>query len=517
MKTAYWIIGFFCLFSSNRARFSSDAKHNKPNVLFISVDDLNDWINTDSWIGRTGIKTPNFNRLASMSMSFLNCQVPSPACAPSRTAIMTGVHPVKSGITGWRHPEWRKVPALQKVETLEQFFKARGYTTLGSGKIYHTQAPPRHVGNQSESQGWNYYFPSIPIPVPFQIRAPQENIAVHNITDIPQPDYFSWGPIPVEDEYMADHQIVEWANHELARIHETPFFLAVGLTKPHDPWEVPQKYFDLYPLDSIRDVSIKKDDLIDAWNHGRRPLEKFISENKQTKKVIQAYMANISFADAMLGRLLDGLEKSRYKENTIIVLWSDHGMHMGEKENWEKFTLWERSLRAPLFIRVPGVTKPASATKMAVGTLDIYPTLAELIGEKIPSHCDGESLVPLLLGKKKEHKPVLSAYELKDSSNAKPYDGYSLRTTQYRYIYYPSSGLEELYDHLQDPDEWENIAYQSDRAPLVRNMRNLLSIQVPNLTWNNTIPSGYQLLENGSVRKLNYIPIHLLKHPKWWL
>lgn len=149
---------------------------------------------------------------------------------------------------------------------------------------------------------------------------------------------------------MADYQIVDWANYELSQKHDKPLFLAVGLTKPHDPWEVPQKYFDLYPLDSIQDVVMKKDDLADAWIHGRRPLDKFIVDNKQTKKVIQAYMATISFTDAMLGRLLDGFEKSSYKDNTIIVLWSDHGMHMGEKENWEKFTLWERSLRAPLFL-----------------------------------------------------------------------------------------------------------------------------------------------------------------------
>ena len=318
MKNACWLIFFLCLVIPGKAQLSSNAKSKKPNVLFISIDDLNDWINTFSWKGRQGMKTPNFDRLAKMSMSFTNCQVPSPACAPSRAAIMTGVHPVVSGITGWRHPEWRKVPALQKVETIEQFFKARGYTTLGGGKIYHTQAPPRHIGNQSEAHGWDYYFPSLQIPVPFQVRAPKESIEIKNRTEIPQPDYFSWGAIPLGDEYMADYHIVEWANHELSRSHDKPFFLAVGLTKPHDPWEVPQKYFDLYPLDSIRDIDIKKDDLNDAWVHGRRPLDKFINDNKQTKKVIQSYMANISFADAMLGRLLDCFEKSRYKNLSLI-------------------------------------------------------------------------------------------------------------------------------------------------------------------------------------------------------
>jgi len=155
MKNISWIFFFAWIVIPSHARVSSNPNFKKPNVLFISIDDLNDWINAGSWIGRVGMKTPNFHRLAKMSMSFTNCQVPSPACAPSRTAIMTGVHPVVSGITGWRHPDWRKVPALQKVETIEQFFKTKGYITLGSGKIYHTQAPPRHIGNQSEAHGWN--------------------------------------------------------------------------------------------------------------------------------------------------------------------------------------------------------------------------------------------------------------------------------------------------------------------------------------------------------------------------
>jgi len=316
---------------------------------------------------------------------------------------------------------------------------------------------------------------------------------------------------------MADYQIVEWANHELLRSHDKPFFMAVGLTKPHDPWEVPQKYFDLYPLDSIRDIEIKKDDLKDAWVHGRRPLDKFINDNNQTKKVIQSYMANISFVDAMLGRLLDGFEKSKYRNNTIIVLWSDHGMHLGEKENWEKFTLWERSLRAPLFILAPGVTKPGSSSNVPVGTIDLFPTLAELVGEKRPSYCTGESLVPLLKNKSSIHKPVLSAYELKDSINGKPYDAYTIRTQKYRYIYYPPGGLEELYDHDEDENEWNNIAYKPGNKKVLMQQRELLLQQVPNLSWGPSVPGGYKLLEDGSIQKLDFIPLEFLKQVRWWL
>ena len=316
---------------------------------------------------------------------------------------------------------------------------------------------------------------------------------------------------------MADYQIVDWANYELSQKHDKPLFLAVGLTKPHDPWEVPQKYFDLYPLDSIQDVEMKKDDLADAWIHGRRPLDKFIVDNKQTKKVIQAYMATISFTDAMLGRLLDGFEKSSYKDNTIIVLWSDHGMHMGEKENWEKFTLWERSLRVPLFFMAPGITKAGSSTNVPVSAIDIFPTLAELIGEKPPTYNDGESLVPMLKNKSFNHESVLSTYEIKDSTNDKAYDAYTIRTKRYRYIYYPPSGLEELYDHQVDDNEWDNIAYKASNHQLIIELRTQLLLQVPNLTWSTNVPKGYKLLENGTIQKLNYIPLEGLKNGKWGL
>lgn len=228
---------------------------------------------------------------------------------------------------------------------------------------------------------------------------------------------------------MADYQIVDWANYQLAQRYDKPLFLAVGLTKPHDPWEVPQKYVDLYPLESVPDIKIKENDLEDA-----------------------------SFTDAILGRLLDAFEKSAYKNNTIIVLWSDQEMHMGEKENGEKFTLWERSTKTPFFGMAPGITKGGLSTNKPVGIIDLYPTLAELIGEKAPSHIDGESLVPMLKGENFSHKGVVTGYELKEAANAPGGDGYTIRTDRYRYIYYPFINLEELYDHEVDDHEWVNVA-----------------------------------------------------------
>ena len=491
-------------------------KAKKPNIIFIAIDDLNDWINPIELGGMPGLKTPNFDRLRKMSMSFTNAHIPSPACAPSRVAIMTGVSPGRSGITGWKNPDWRAVPALSSLLTMEQFFKDKGYQTLAGGKIYHTLAPPRAVVNQSEAKGWDYYYPSLTVPIPFQVRAPESIISPKNFKGV-QPEYFTWGPINLGDEYMADYHIAEWAKHELSQKRDKPLFLAVGLTKPHDPWEVPQKYFDMYPLQSVPDLEIKEDDLEDAFIHGRRPLHRFITDNNQVKKVVQAYMATISFTDAMLGKLLDDLEATGYLNNSILMVWSDHGMHMGEKENWEKFTLWERSTRAPMFIMAPGVTKPGSSTNVPVSMMDMFPTLAELTGEKIPEYCDGESLVPMLKNKSFVHEPAFTAYLMNEEGGTNSGDGYTIRTNRYRYIYYPFINLEELYDHDIDKNEWDNIAYRPASKNIIKEHRKLLLDQVPDLKWKNEDPKGYLITKDGNVRKKDYIKIADLKNMKWGL
>jgi arylsulfatase A-like enzyme len=207
-------VTFVILIYSSVTQAQPQVKGTKPNIIFLAIDDLNDWINPAGLGGVPGLKTPNFDRLRKMSMSFTNAHIPSPACAPSRVSIMTGVSPARSGVTGWKHPEWRKVPALSTLLTMEQFFKEKGYKTLAGGKIYHTLSPPRSTINQSEAKGWDFYYPGLRIPVPFQVRAPEEIISPKNFKGI-QPEYFTWGPMKFDDDYMADFQITEWANHEL--------------------------------------------------------------------------------------------------------------------------------------------------------------------------------------------------------------------------------------------------------------------------------------------------------------
>ncbi|MDH5603233.1 MAG: sulfatase-like hydrolase/transferase, partial [Cyclobacteriaceae bacterium] len=309
--------------------------------------------------------------------------------------------------------------------------------------------------------------------------------------------------IPAPDEKMADYHVIDWAKYQLGLNHEKPFFLAAGVWKPHDPWEVPQKYFDMYPLENIKLPKYKDDDLEDAFDHGRRWIHQWVVENNQWKKVVQSYAASITFADAMLGRLLDAFDNSAYSKNTILVLWSDHGMHMGEKENIEKFTLWERSTRVPLIISAPGLTRAGSRCDQPVSLMDIYPTLADLAGFEQPAHLDGQSLLPQIKNQDTETKPVITSYQF--SWTQKPVTGHAVRSYQYRYIYYPDINLEELYDHKMDPDEWYNCAYKKENKKIIKAHRKILSQMIPTLTWKEETPDGYTIDKDGNVHKTDYI------------
>lgn len=476
----------------------------KPNILFIAVDDMNDWVGP---LGGLDIaKTPGLDRLAAEGVTFTNAHCASPACASSRLANMTGVQPSKSGVmknVWYDGPQWRKIPLLSKIETVEQFFRNRGYETLAGGKIYHSLAPPWLTSNHADPDGWDFYYPSISVPMAHQISAPEEVINPEHFTGW-RHRWFTWGPIQAKDEKMIDHQLVDWVEYELNRPREHPVYLACGIFRPHMPWEVPQKYFDLYPSEEIPDLVIQSDDLNDAFLHNRRNWHKFVLENKQWKQVIQAYLASVSFADAQIMRLLDALEASGKADNTIVVLWSDHGMHIGEKENWEKFTLWEESTRVPFLLKVPGISNPGTSISEPVSLLDIYPTLVELTGFDVPVHCDGQSVVPLMKdpGAKRRHC-ALTSFEFPGGEI-----GHSLRGVQYRYIFYEDSSFEELYDHKKDPHEHANIAYDPRYTGIVESMRDELVLRTErfNLADIRKDPIGYRI-ENGRIKAESYIPL----------
>ena len=499
---------FSCLATKN------EKKSEQPNILFVAVDDMNDWIGPLGGLSAT--KTPNLDRFAKQGITFTNAHCATPACCPSRLAIMTGVQPSKSDVMKnyfYDGPEWRKIPVLKNIETIEQFFKNRGYETLAGGKIYHTVTPAWSTLSHADPETWDFYFPSVYIPLPYQIRADDSVIFPKEFRG-KRSEWFTWGPINIPDEKMADYQVVDWARYELGRKHEKPFYLACGLFRPHMPWEVPQKYFDMHPLEDIPDLVVQKNDLEDAADHGRRSWHKFVLENKQWKKVIQAYLASISFADAQLGRLMEGLENSEYADNTIVVFWSDHGMHMGEKENWEKFTLWEESTRVPLLFKIPGNKQKGLKCDEPASFLDIYPTLVELAGYKAPKHCDGVSLVPQLKDVTiPTNRSALTSYCF-SSETTNLGVGHSLRDKRYRYIYYEGISLEELYDHQVDPNEFNNLAYKDDYKNIISAFRKELVSRVDrDLVLPDKIekaPKGYTI-RDGKIHYDGFIPMEELK------
>jgi arylsulfatase A-like enzyme len=416
----------------------SSAAGSKPNVLFIAIDDLNDWVGCLG--GHPDVKTPNIDRLAARGVLFRRAYCAAPVCNPSRAALMTGFRPSTSGVYENQQP-MRLSPVIKDAVTMPQHFMANGYRVAGGGKIFH--------GGYPDPQSWHDYFPSQERNAPPNPRP--EVVPAHGL---PGKAQFDWGPMNVPDSEMGDMKTVAWASKELTKQHDKPFFLACGISKPHLPWYVPQKYFDMYPLEKITLPIAKEDDLEDVPPEGKRLAlrsgdHKFVTEHGIWKKGVQGYLASISFADACIGKLLDALETSAYAANTIVVLWSDHGWHLGEKLHWRKFALWEEATRNVFIVNAPGVTKSGTRCERTVSAMDIYPTMIDLCGLTSKPGLEGFSLMPLLKNPsaKWEH-PALTTYER---------GNHSVRNERWRYIRY-HDGTEELYDHDKDQMEWTNLA-----------------------------------------------------------
>ena len=442
MKTRFFLACF--LFT-----FPLMASAGKMNVLFISVDDLNDWISCMG--GHPQADTPNIDRLAKQGMLFTNAHAAAALCNPSRTAIMTGLHPVHTGVYSNYvnpHRHWREF--VGDVVTLPQHFKANGYHAIGSGKIYH--------GTYPDPPSWDAFVPSLN-----QQRFPESYPLRQNKNGLDR-RAFDWGSVPIEDQDMADSKSVDFVIEQLSKSHDTPLFLACGIYRPHLPWYVPQSYFDRFPLEDIQLPKVMEQDLADVPPAGIVLADpdgdhRAVTQGGQWKAAVQGYLASVAFADAQVGRVLDALEKSPMRDNTIIILWSDHGWQLGEKQAWRKFDLWERATKAPLIIVAPGVTQADSRSDKAVGLIDIYPTLVDLCGLPKKEGLFGRSLVPLLKDPATtwDH-PVLTAR----------FEGnYAVRSNRYRYIRYKDGG-EELYDHQYDPHEWFNIAGCPESQPVIR-------------------------------------------------
>ncbi len=434
-------------FAMMAAPLSSRAADEKPNVLFIAVDDLNDWIGVLG--GHSQTLTPNLDRLAKSGVLFTNANCAAPACNPSRAALMTGIRPSTSGVYSNSQP-WRLSPVLKDAVTLPQWFMKEGYSARASGKIYH--------GGFPDPASWEEYWPSQTQNKPGDPKP--KNLPANGI---PKTGHFDWGPLTNEDQEMGDMQVADWISGQLQMEHDKPFFLACGFFKPHLPWNVPQKYFDKFPADKVILPEVPLDDLDDVPPVGIKMAKPQgdhakVTEYDQWSKAVQAYLACINFTDVCVGKVLDALENSAYKDNTIVVLWSDHGWHLGEKQHWRKFALWEEASQVVMMWRVPGVTAAGKTCAAPVNLLDIYPTLVDLCGLKDNPALEGVSLKPLLKDPAAEWK----TYTLTTHGR----NNHAVRSDRYRYIHY-NDGTEELYDHDTDEMEWTNLAGDEKYAGII--------------------------------------------------
>jgi len=432
------------------------AQARRPNVLMIAVDDWNDWVGVLG--GHPQVKTPNLDRLAARGVLFTDAHTASPLCNPSRAALFTGRRPSTSGVYT-NDQVWRT--AMPDAVTIPQHFRSHGYRAEGGGKLFHHGRGFNDPASWDDyffwnpaarKNGWhdNYSFP--PDPEPERPVTPMPSVSWRN---------FDWAPIDVPDEAMPDLKVASWAGDFLRRPQNRPFFLAAGMFRPHIPWFVPRKYFEMYPLEEVIVPTVKEDDLADLPPIARQfALNQFSRHDLLVgtgnwKKAVQAYLACISFSDAMVGRILDGLDAGPHRGNTIVVLWSDHGYHLGEKWHWHKQALWDRATHVPLMVAAPGVTRPGSRCGRSVSLIDIYPTLAELSGLGSRQPLDGTSLAPLLRDPEREwERPALITFER---------GNHALRSERWSYIRY-HDGSEELYDRRQDRQEWVNLAGQPGLA-----------------------------------------------------
>ena len=439
----------------------------KPNVLFIAMDDLNDWIGCLG--GNPQAITPNLDRLAASGVLFKNAHCPAPACNPCRSAIFTGRAPNRSGMYDNRQ-KMREVMPDDII--IPQYFRNHGYHASGSGKMLHYFI---------DGQSWDEYFPKAasenPLPQTFYPKKRPVNLPRGGPWQYVETD---WAALDVTDEeFGGDYSVSKWVGEHLQREHEKPFFLACGIYRPHEPWFVPKKYYEPFPLESIQlPIGYKENDLDDVPSSGVRAARNryfaHIQKQGQWKKGIQGYLASIHFADAMLGRVLKSLDSGPNAKNTIVVLWSDHGWQLGEKEHWQKYTPWRGVTRIPLMVRVPkstakslpGGTKAGTVCNTPVSLLSLYPTLLDLCGLPSKQDNDAVSIVPLLDADSKAKsakEPAAVTFLSKPGS-------YAMSGTTHRYIHYADGG-EELYDIEKDPYEWTNLAKLDSSKGLLAEFR----------------------------------------------
>ncbi|MFT7632482.1 MAG: arylsulfatase A-like enzyme [Mariniblastus sp.] len=435
MKSAFLLTIVLLLLHPPVAR--ADVNENRPDIVFIIVDDLNDWLGCLD--GHPDAKSPNMDALAASGMLFRQAYCNSPQCRPSRTSLNHGIYPFRTG-TYFN----AKAKDEKKITTpsIQSFFSNHGYRVASGGKVFH--GGPGNVGDALLRR------PRDPKPPKGKdtfgaMKPPNDGYAL----DVP-------------DSEMGDYKVAQWAIGQWAEVSEKPLFMSVGFFRPHRPLQVPKTYFDKFPLESIkRPAEPEGDDLDDmpefarrlARTHAHKPLHnglsdhEYIAANEQWDATIQAYQASIAFVDRQIGSFLDALKQNPRGRDTIVMLVSDHGWHLGEKKHWCKGAIWEQTTHIPFIVRGSGI-KPGSICDQPVSLIDVYPSLVDLAGFDIPDYLHGASIKPQLRDPSLQRPPVISSYGEGNTA---------IRTKRWRYIRY-EDGSEELYDHRLDPDEWTNLA-----------------------------------------------------------
>lgn len=432
----------------------------QPNILFIAIDDMNDWVGVLG--GHPQAITPNIDKLAKQGVLFTNAHTPAPACSPCRNALLYGMEPSNSGLYPFYDRNKMDPAFFAQHKSLMELFKANGYNTYGAGKIHHgnmSDASIKQFDNLEFTESINEKLNQLPNPVVDST----DGVGVKTFGKMCARPSLS----PMEDHI--DYNISLFGADVLGRQHEKPFFLALGFIKPHLPFVAPKKYFDMFPRDEIRKNPIKEDDLADlpwpARSNAKLGDDYKYRKNNSWEDWIRAYLACNAYTDENVGRVMDVLNSSKYKNNTIVVLWSDHGYHFGEKRSHRKFSLWEESTRVPFIILDPRNKANGQSCSAPVSLIDIYPTLLNYAGIPLPEYSDGMDLKELLLNPQAtREKPALTTWGR---------GNYSVRTSKWRYTVY-FDGSEELYDHETDSEEWENLANDSGYEQIKNELKKYL-------------------------------------------
>lgn len=508
-----------------------------PNVLFIISDDLNDWVLHPA--DHPKVLTPNLDRLRERSLSFENAHAVVPVCGASRKTLFSGLYP--QTLDDYAFAAWSAVPALENVVPIPQHFRDNGYHSYGTGKLLHEgsggdfytewgvdrdygpwpwlgEGEIKHAPNPTQYVRWKDF---MPVPMHRDLNySPLSSVPQwkpNAIDGIPgadgwffeNGDSFNYVDADSRDR-MPDEKTADWAVNVLERKHDRPFFLGAGFIRPHTPLYVPGKYFEMFPIEDITLPPYLENDredcasmLAERWQWGYKKYEALIKADGQTgwKEWVQAYCASVAFVDDQIGKVVDALEASPYSDNTIIVLTSDHGYHVGEKDVIQKWHLWDESTRVPLFIHVPGAQSNGQTTSHPVSLLDLYPTLIDLCDlPKSPNNIqlDGHSLTPFLKDPSGESwsGPSVTLMAVDDSGNnilkapGEERDEnqlhFSVRSERYRYTL-TANGDEELYDHKNDPHEWTNLARMDEMTETKKHLKG----EMINIFRASNFPKGF--------------------------